>query len=240
MSLDQPAQEQPADSALGNTPDSEMSGQWIREQLKDAAESTESNPPNPTIVSEDAGQPAPASPQVADDSLRPLMDSLARNISEAVTKPIEDLERHRTAEREHLSQTVREQSERVDAVFAALRRLEEANEKLTETVNRQEGTVREQAAQEVSRIEALHADLGRERDSTSESIGALRGELEGFAGRLSNSERNIEEQQAAIARLDSFEQRRGEAMAEISRLVGSLQGALQALGRQEPPGAGGS
>ena len=236
MSFDQPTQEQSPDSASSNTPDSEMSGQWIREQLKDAAESTESSQPSPTSDSGDLGRSAPDSQQAADDSLRPLMDNLARNISEAVTKPIEDLERRRLAEREHLSQKVHEQSERVETVFGALRRLEEANERLSEIVNRHEGAVRDQAEQYGSRIEALQADLGREKDSISESVTALQGELAGFAGRLSNTERNIEEQRSAIARLGASEQRRGEAMAEMGRLIGGLQGVLQSMSGQEPQG----
>ncbi len=233
MSLDQPSNEGPQDAA----PSGEMSGQWIRDQLRNVAEPSETNPPNPTFVSDDRGSASNFESRPGDDdSFGPIVANLARNISEAVTKPIEDLERRRAAERDHIGRAVREQAERVDAIFAALRRLEEAGERLAETVNRQEGAIREQTTQSAARVDALQHDLSRERESFSESVGALRGELEGFAGRLSNSERNIEEQKAAIARLEALEQRRGEAITEVGRLVGSLQGALQAVSGQQAQG----
>ncbi len=233
MSLDQSISEQSADAASGGSPSSEMSGQWIREQLKDAADSPESNPPNPPFASDEGGRAASSAPSGSDDSLGPIMANLARNISEAVTKPIEDLERRRITEREHLGRSVREQAERVDAVFAVLRRLEEATQRLSDTVDRQENTAREQAEQANSRMEEVRSEARREKEAISESIAAMRGELEGFAGRLSNTEKNIEEHKSVIARLEGLEKRREEALTQVGRLVGDLQGALHLMSPPE-------
>ena len=237
MSLEQPTQEHPPSSEAGAASGDEMSGQWIRDQLKDVAESSETNPPNPSFVGDDNPQGRAEEPATAsEDPLGPIVANLAHNISAAVTKPIEDLERRRVAERDQLSHTVQEQAGRLEEAFAALRRLEEANERLSETLNRQESEARDHAAQAGSRIDAVQADFGRERDAILESIGALRGELEGFSGRLSNSERSIEEQRTTLARIEALEHSRGEALAEVGRLFGSLQGALQSASRPESQG----
>jgi chromosome segregation ATPase len=116
------------------------------------------------------------------------------------------------------------------AAFAALQLVEEASRRLTERVAAQEGPTRE--TREIvdrlqGRSEELQSEIRREAEQVSSSIGSLRSELEGFAQRLSHTETMVEQQRAAVSRLEASERRRGESLQEMARLMGSVQQALQ-------------
>ena len=238
------------DQSLGNDthqPDSnheerpyEMSGMWIRDQLKDTAEAVphqervEESVPAPVAQAEPVE--TPASVEVATDALSPIVANLARSISAAVAEPLESFERERKQESAAVSESVREHDHRITAAFAALQCVEESSRQLTRRVEEQETPIRESrelADRLQGRTEEIQAELRREAEQVNSAVGSLRSELEGFAQRLSHSEGLIEQQRVALARLETLESRRGESLGEVSRLMGNMQQVLQSVGSTE-------
>lgn len=229
MSTDQSTDNE-VHSTEGNDRHDEMSGRWIRDQLKDAASAKPPQPwPHETahIAPERTEEPAL---QSVDDSLSPIVANLARSISEAVAKPLEDFERQRRQDSEATADKVKEHDHRITAAFAALQLVEEASRRLTARIDAQEGPARE--TREIvdrlqGRTEELQSEVRREAEQVASSVGSLRSELEGFAQRLSHAEGMIEQQRAAIARLEVLERRRGDSLQAMARLMGNVQQALQ-------------
>lgn len=227
------------DSNHEERPD-EMSGMWIRDQLKDTAEAAphqepvEESVPAPVAQSEPVATPAPV--EVANDSLSPIVANLARSISAAVAEPLESFERERKQESAAVAESVREHDHRITAAFAALQCVEESSRQLTRRIEEQETPIRE--SRELTdrlqgRTEEIQAEVRREAEQVNSAVGSLRSELEGFAQRLSHSEGLIEQQRAALARLETLERRRGESLGEMSRLMGNMQQALQSVDSPE-------
>lgn len=231
MSTDQSTDHEIHSRQEGDRPD-EMSGRWIRDQLKDAA-----GPRPPQQWPNETSNGAPertegpaAAAQGEADPLSPIVANLARSISQAVAKPLEDFERQRRRDSEETAERVKEHDHRITAAFAALQLVEEASRRLTERINAQEGPTRE--AREIAdrlqgRSEELQSEIRRQAEQISSSAGSLRSELEGFAQRLSHAEGMIEQQRSAIARLETLERRRGDSLQEMARLMGHVQQALQ-------------
>lgn len=239
MSFDQSTDHETKPQEEGDRPD-EMSGRWIRDQLKDAASAAPRQWQGETA--ETAPQQAP--PAVAerglDDPLSPIVANLARSISQAVAQPLEDFERLRRQESEAAAGKVKEHEQRITAAFAALQLLEEASRRLSERINAQEGPTRETreiADRLQGRSEELQSEVRREAEQVSSSLGSLRSELEGFAQRLSHQEGMMEQQRSAVARLESLEQRRTESLQEMARLMGNVQQVLQPANWRQGGGA---
>ena len=238
MSTDQSTDNETQSREENDRPD-EMSGRWIRDQLKDAAGARPQQWQNETA--EAAPEPsAPAAEQQSlDDPLSPIVANLARSISQAVAQPLEDFERQRRQESRETAEKVKEHDHRITAAFAALQLVEEASRRLTERVDSQQGPTRE--TREIvdrlqGRSEELQSELRRDAEQVSSSIGSLRSELEGFAQRLSHTEGMMEQQRASLARLEASERRRGESLQEMARLMGSVQQALQPVNSNEEGG----
>jgi hypothetical protein len=210
----------------------EMSGRWIRDQLKDAAGP---RPPQqwqnePANHGPERSEAAALDQHSIDDPLSPIVANLAHSISQAVAKPLEDFERQRRRDAEQTADKVKEHDHRITAAFAALQLVEEASRRLSGRLDAQEGTTRETreiADRLQGRSEELQAEIRREAEHVSSSVGSLRSELEGFAQRLSYAEGMIEQQRSALARLETLERRRTESLQEMARLMGNVQQALQ-------------
>ncbi len=226
MSTDQSTGNELQSREESERPD-EMSGRWIRDQLKDAAGGATPHwlRENPAERSEKTAV-AERSP---DDPLSPLVANLAQSISLAVAQPLEHFERQRRQEAEATEEKVREHDERITAAFNALRLVEEASRRLSEKVESQERPTRE-TRELVDRLqgrsEELQSEIRREAEQMASSVGSLRSELEGFAQRLSHVEGTIEQQRATLARLEASERRRGKSLQEMARLMGDVQRVL--------------
>ncbi len=232
MSTDQSTDNETQTREEGDRPD-EMSGRWIRDQLKDAAGAAPQQwqGETPNTAPERSEEPVVAE-QGLDDPLSPIVANLARSISQAVAQPLEDFERQRRQETEATAEKVKEHDHRITAAFAALQLVEEASRRLTERVNAQEAPTRE--TREIvdrlqGRSEELQSEIRREAEQVSSSLGSLRSELEGFAQRLSQVEGTMEQQRSALARLETLEQRRAESLQEMARLMGNVQQVLQPM-----------
>ncbi|MDA0203812.1 MAG: hypothetical protein O3A53_12310 [Acidobacteria bacterium] len=238
MSFDQSTDHETKPEGEGDRPD-EMSGRWIRDQLKDAAgakprqwqsEAAETAPQQSEPVVEEQG---------LNDPLSGIVANLARSISQAVAQPLEDFERQRRQESAEVADKVNEHDHRITAAFAALQLVEEASRRLSERVDAQEGPTRE--TREIvdrlqGRSEELQSEIRREAEQVSSSLGSLRSELEGFAQRLSHVEGVAEQQRSALARLESLEHRRTESLNEMARLMGTVQQILQPVDSHQDGG----
>ena len=229
MSFDQSTDNETKPQEEGDRPD-EMSGRWIRDQLKDAAGTAPKQWQSETKEAPPQQAPSAGDAHGVDDPLSPIVANLARSISQAVAQPLEDFERQRRHESEATAGKVKEHEHRITAAFAALQLVEEASRRLSQRVEAQEGPTRE--TREIvdrlqGRSEELQSEIRREAEQVSSSLGSLRSELEGFAQRLSHVEGTLEQQRSAVARLDTLEQRRTESLQEMARLMGNVQQALQ-------------
>lgn len=223
----------------GDRPD-EMSGRWIRDQLKDAAGARPEQRQNEAAATPPRRDEEPVvEGQGLDDPLSPIVASLARSISQAVARPLEDFERQRQKDSEETAAKVQEHDHRITAAFAALQLVEEASRRLTERIDEQQGPAKE--TREIvdrlqGRSEELQSEIRREAEQVSSSLSSLRSELEGFAQRLSQVEGTMEQQRAALARLEVSERRRGESLQEMARLMGNVQQALQPVAANQDGG----
>jgi hypothetical protein len=238
MSFDQSTDNEAKPPEEGDRPD-EMSGRWIRDQLKDVASAAPQQWQGETTeTAPQQGAPVVAA-QGWEDPLSPIVANLARSISQAVARPLEDFERQRRQDSETVASTVKEHDHRITAAFVALQLVEQASRRLTERVEAQEEPTRE--TREVvdrlqGRSEELHSDIRREAEQVSSSLGSLRSELEGFGQRLSHVEGMAEQQRSALARLESLEHRRTESLHEMARLMGTVQQVLQPVDSQRDGG----
>lgn len=228
MSTEQSTDNETQFREQGARPD-EMSGRWIRDQLKDAA-GARPQQQNEAKTDPRRNEEAAVDGQGLDDPLSPIVASLARSISQAVVRPLEDFERQRLKDSGETAAKVQEHDHRITAAFAALQLVEEASRRLTARIDAQEGPAKE--TREIvdrlqGRSEELQSEIRRKAEQVASSLGSLRGELEGFAQRLSQVEGTMEQQRAALARLEASERRRGESLQEMARLMGNVQRALQ-------------
>ena len=141
-----------ADQSTGNETKSqeeseradEMSGRWIRDQLKDDAGATPPHWQNETApTSTGRSEESVGTEQGQDDPLSPIEANLARSISQAVAQPLEDFEHQRRRESEATAEKVKEHDHRITAAFTALQLVEEASRRLSEKIEAQEKPTRE-------------------------------------------------------------------------------------------------
>lgn len=226
MSTDQSTENELQPRAESERAD-EMSGRWIRDQLKDAAGGATPHWLRETPAERNE-KPAVAE-QGLDDPLSPLVANLAQSISLAVVQPLEHFERQRRQEAEATEEKVKQHDDRIAAAFNALRSVEEASRRLSEKIEAQERPTRE-TRELVDRLqgrsEELQSEIRREAEQVASSVGSLRSELEGFAQRLSHVEGTMEQQRAILARLEASERRRGKSLQEMARLMGDVQKVL--------------
>jgi chromosome segregation ATPase len=159
----------------------EVSGRWLRDQLREVAD-----PPDPSPEFMDK-------PPADDMSTAQLIEGLASSISSAVVEPIRGLESRREARQKKLEETIQELSTKLGEAFVELAKLRDRG---TETASRVETStaevkteiesVRSQANHEVEVLRAhanteiesarTHANLEIEgiRTQSSESIESLR------------------------------------------------------------------
>jgi|GEM_PF-2048649 len=217
----------------------EASGRWIRDQLRDVADSGLKNletavspvtaepenteaAPAETAAEESPSVETPPEPQVGSDPapMTDLVEGLAASISSAVAAPIRNLEQRRSAEHAAVESALREQEnagresrERIESLAEQLRLLDEA---VTSGSRRADeaGAASEALAARVAEIEG--ADLRGGLDETQKSVSDL-------AARLDSAERAMRAQAEIIRSLEESERKRKETAEHLADLLDRMR-----------------
>lgn len=169
-----------------------MSGRWIRDQLGDltAAEASAGSSPS-----------EPPSPGGGN----PFM-GVAESLSRAVTEPMVRLSRQYEEERGRLEAVIGEQNERISALSAALKRMEDQLAR-----NREEAAQQLQALQQA--LDATGASLRRDTEDLSAKATELERSFQSFDDRAAALEQSVHEGAAEVRR----NRERERELAELFR-----------------------
>ena len=237
----------------------EVSGRWLRDQLRDVAESA---PP----------QPAGRAPASGDASSSQLIEGLAASISAAVVEPIKGLESRREARQARIEESLQELSGKLGEVFVEIGNLRdraaEALAGVEETKNesrREIAALREQSRADVEALrEQLKADLESARAQSKAEVEALgseaKNEIEAIressrreinqinatasdltssfnslAEEIGRLQEKVREQQERIDALRFRETQRAKAMNELAKASSSLREAVAAAAALAAP-----
>ncbi len=202
--------------------DGDVSGRWIRDQLRDVASGSEASAGQNVSVLEQATAEAladssPATPQAAPDEPDPYAD-LADNISKALLRPIQGIEDRRADSLKSLEARLAE----------ALQRLDGLGEKAGSADRRSEETAR--------RIDGIEGGLRHDADELSASIVQLRGTLEKLSGDVEQLGERVSTQSDTVDGLRRLEGRRRDSLQRIAGAASEFQTAIDQLSQDSAEG----
>jgi uncharacterized coiled-coil DUF342 family protein len=198
----------------------EVSGRWLRDQLRDVA--GEAEPPEPALPAEDNPGAAP------ETSTAQLIEGLAASISSAVTEPIRGLESRREAQQQKLEHAVEELSGKLGDAFVDMARLREEAasaglraDEAKESAKREVENARVEFRKDAEQLNATSVDLRDGFNRLAEEVGRL--------------QEKVREQHERIDALRFRETQRAKAMSELEKASASLRDALSAAAALSAP-----
>lgn len=219
------------ESVRSHAPESleELSGEWMRQQLQEAAVNTE----RPSTEPSRRPEPEPRSWQektVADsgasESAPPdeVLTGLAQSVSNAVVSAVSQLEHRRAEEKRSLEQTVREQSQRLEDTLERLNQMQSRFDKVAGMIEEQQ-THAQKASDYYERLTGEIAEI-QKRDNSRESVlEELRRETLDLS--VSVSDR----QDQTIGRLDLQQNDIAALKSDMDALKPNIEQAVQRLER---------
>jgi chromosome segregation ATPase len=213
----------------------ELSGEWMRQQLQDAA--LHSGPRQEASGYEPAYRPAPPPPaappqEPAAPAPDDVLAGLAQSVSQAVVSAVSQLDNRRAAEKRSLEMTVRDQEQRLEQASSHLSEIQDRFNHLASLIEEQRQIARSSAenydrlAVELSEVRRLEAsresileDLRRETLDLSVSVSDRQDQV---AGRLDLQQNDIEELKGAVAQLRTQLEQTGERVHKHADLLRSL------------------
>lgn len=219
------------ESVRSHAPESleELSGEWMRQQLQEAAVNTERPSHEPARRPEPEprswqDRTAPGSGVAEAASPDEVLSGLAQSVSNAVVSAVSQLEHRRAEEKRSLEQTVREQSQRLDETLERLHQLQARVDKVAGMIEEQQ-TQAQKASDYYERLTGEIAEIQR-RDAGRESVlEELRRETLDLS--VSVSDR----QDQTIGRLDLQQTDIAALKGDIHALKPSVEQAMQRLER---------
>jgi chromosome segregation ATPase len=166
------------ESVQSHAPESleELSGEWMRQQLQEAAVNTRPPSQEPPRQPETAPRLAPervAAPPVAPagestPGADEVLTGLAHSVSQAVVSAVSQLEHRRAEEKRTLERTVQDQSQRLESALDRIAQMNERFEKVARLIEEQQTHARS-VSDTYERLTGEIADIHR-RDAGRESI----------------------------------------------------------------------
>lgn len=194
----------------------EVSGRWLRDQLRDVAGGVE--PAGP--AEQEGGGPEKSTSQ--------LIEGLAASISSAVAEPIRGLESRREARQHQLESALQELSGKVGDAFTEIAQVGEQTasaamraDEAKDTVKRELETARTEFQKDAEQLNAAHVDLRDTFSRLAEEVGRL--------------QEKVREQNERIDALRFRETQRAKAMSELEKASSSLKDALSAAAALSAP-----
>ena len=167
------------ESVRSHAPESleELSGEWMRQQLQEAAVNTRPPSQETARQPETAPRPAPervtppAPPAPTGDSAPAadeVLTGLAQSVSQAVVSAVSQLEHRRAEEKRSLEQTVQEHSQRLGGALERIAQMQERFDKVAGMIEEQQAQA-QTVSDTYERLSIQIADI-QKRDSGRESI----------------------------------------------------------------------
>lgn len=209
----------------------EVSGRWLRDQLRDVADIGQS----PVEPSGKSSGPDASSAQ--------LLDGLASSISAAVVEPIRGLEYRREAQQKKIESALQELSGKVGDAFLELGKLRDQTggaavqvEEMRAESRRELDASRAQLKSEIDavamevkgEVNAVRGDLQRDVDQLGAIAADIRSGFNSLAEEIGRLQERVREQHEWIEGLRARETQRATAMSELARASAVLKDALAA------------
>lgn len=222
----------------------ELSGEWMRQQLQEAAVNTrppaqeparqaEAPAPAPSPDQPDtaatAPPAAPSQPAAAAGATDEVLAGLAQSVSQAVVSAVSQLEGRRAQETHSLEQAVRDQQQRLENAVRQVEEMQGRFDKLTRLIEEQQShsqrasDMYERLAGELSEIqrrdasrESVLEELRRETLDLSVSVSDRQDQT---SGRLDLQQADIDGLKAAIAELKPGVEHAGERLDRHSQAI---------------------
>ena len=196
----------------------EASGRWIRDQLRDVADSGLKNLESAVVPSVET----PPAPQLEAEptAMTDLVEGLAASISSAVAAPIRSLELRRSAEHSAVERALREQEAAGRSARERIESLAEQLRLLDESLSANNRTVEESR----HNSEALGARISAvEESGLADRVQDLNNRLGDMAGRLESAERALRAQAEIVRSLEESERRRRESSRHLGELLDRMR-----------------
>ncbi len=201
------------------------SGRWIRDQLREVADSGIAELERSAVQGGPKLEPASEEDQT-------LLDSLASSISTAVVEPMRNLERSRAAHQHQMEESLAKLSaslEEMQRRFGSLDREVEDAKRGSRRSQASLDEIRPGIAAIETRIKSLEESFGKDLAALGAGLQEVREQVGPLASRLTASEESVARHTAALDSVDRLEQRRRESTRQIASSVESLRVSLTRL-----------
>ena len=209
-------------------PGGDVSGRWIRDQLRDVASSDTPADKGLSALEQATAEAlgdTVSSRSVAAPSDTEIYADLANSISKALLGPIQSLEERRS-----------------DSLMKLESRLSEAVERI-EGLSEKTGSADRRSEETARRIEGIESGLRHDADELAASIAQLRGTLEELAAdvrqldeRVSTQNERLSTQNETVDGLRRLEGRRRDSLQRMAGAASEFQAAINQLSEDSAEG----
>ncbi len=229
-----------ADETVGSHAESleELSGEWMRQQLQEAAVNTappvqetvkRSDPAPRSAWSAPAATAAPAAQEAAEPGADDVLTGLAQSVSQAVVSAVSQLEHRRVEEKRTLERTVLEQEQRLGDALGHVAEMQRRLDKLSSMLEEQQNLARgasdsyERLSGAIAEIQTLHSsregildELRRETMDLSVSVSDRQDQV---SGRLDLQQTDLEGVKSELAQLKPSIEKVAERLNRHSQAI---------------------
>ena len=197
--------------------EAEVSGRWIRDQLRDVADSSIAGLEALKPIS--VPDPPPPSVDVDDVTTPDLVGNLAASISNAVAAPIRDLERQRSAEKAAVEKSLDQNTRHIQEAVTALERMVEDVQQLQADAEKS----REESKTLRDRLEQM------EGEGLNEALSGVRTEIQELGRRLEEAESAGKQDRERVEALTVADSRRRESMRHLGDLLDRVRETVRMM-----------
>ena len=195
----------------------EVSGRWLRDQLRDVDNESEAPPPPANGAS------------AAETSTSQLIEGLAASISSAVAEPIRGLESRREAKQQQFERSLQELSGKLGDAFVEIAKLREESASA--------GMRADEAKDSVKReLEHARLEFRKDAEQLSATTVDLRDGFNRLAEEVGRMQEKLREHHERLDATRLREAQRAKAMSELEKASSSLRDALAAAAAVAGPG----
>ena len=197
--------------------EAEVSGRWIRDQLRDVADSSITGLEALKPISEpEAAAPSDSSEEPATPD---LVGDLAASISNAVAAPIRDLERRRSAEKAAVEKSLDQNTRHIQETMTAVERMAEDVQQLRADSEKVRG-----------KSKALRERLDKlEGEGLNDALAGVRAELQELSQRFADAESARRQDQERLEALNASDARRRESMRHLGDLLDRVRETVRMM-----------
>lgn len=211
--------------------DNSHSGRWIRDQLREVADSGLAKLERSATAHSDK----PEEPEV-EKSDQNVLDSLAASISTAVVEPMRNLERSRAAHQQQMEASLASLSARLEEFqrrFGTLDRELETAKRTAATSQSLVNEFRPTVSAVERQVKQLEETFRNDLKALGEGLERVREQVQPIDARLQSSEQAVAKHTVALEAVARLERRRQEASRQLVTSVDGLRSSLNRLSNLE-------